>query len=52
MKEISFEEYYRQVEQLVLDFGYRQGYAKIFLMDIQICYDEGKTVEQCFDIVF
>lgn len=32
--------------------GYSNSYMEVFLLDIEICYYEGMTPEQCFEKVF
>ena len=48
----TFTEYLEQVVILAKRFGYTSHQVKMFVFDIEECYNQGKTVEECVNIVF
>lgn len=49
---IKFQDYYKAVEAEAKLLGYNPHQVKIFHLDIMMCYDEGKSVQECLEIVF
>lgn len=48
----TFSDYVQQVVLLAKNLGYSQEQMNMFFFDIEECYNDGKTVEECVNIVF
>ena len=49
---MDFREYFALVAKKAMEVGYNLRQVNIFKFDIQECWEQDKTVDQCFDIVF
>jgi len=49
---MEFREYFALVAKKAMEVGYNLRQVNIFKFNIQECYEQGKTIDQCFDIVF
>jgi hypothetical protein len=49
---MEFREYFALVAQKAMDVGYTLRQVNIFKFDIQECWEQDKTVDQCFNMVF
>ena len=50
--EDSFESYYQAVKIEAMGLGYKPVQIAVFYSNIEECYEDGKTIEQCVEEVF
>lgn len=51
-QELSENEYILEMSRQAIRLGYTARQVSMFIGDISECYEEGRSVEECLNIVF